>query len=303
MNKTILFLLVLLSLPTLTHASIIPPDPRGYIGEHYDVDTDLNYLNARYYDAKRGQFISQDPVFWAVGDPKEIKRLTGMDQQEFLKDPQRMNSYGYGRGNPITNGDPQGLWYKEFITGQQSWSSFQGELGEATQYAYQNDGVFGFALDHPYATGAAVGLAGGGIAYGSAVGLTYASINYLGGIGTTCIAFCGEVERVVRILNQTDKILSANERGTVSQTIGNQKLQDIFNKLYQGSDKLPGGTAGAIKYEQQTGNLLSPSGHLQKGFESINRLSKILQNTNISQGDRSIAQTLLSQLQGVARGK
>src|SRR5262245_6174215 len=40
---------------------------RKYIGERYDQTTGLNYLNARYYASDRGQFISQDPVFWEIG--------------------------------------------------------------------------------------------------------------------------------------------------------------------------------------------------------------------------------------------
>ena len=40
---------------------------RKYIGEMYDEASGLNYLNARYMDPSRGQFISQDPVFWEIG--------------------------------------------------------------------------------------------------------------------------------------------------------------------------------------------------------------------------------------------
>jgi hypothetical protein len=36
-------------------------------------------LNARYYAAAQGQFISQDPSFLAVGDPKLLKQVTGLD--------------------------------------------------------------------------------------------------------------------------------------------------------------------------------------------------------------------------------
>ena len=35
---------------------------RHYIGQTYDNDTSLNYLNAGYYRSDRGQFLSQDPV-------------------------------------------------------------------------------------------------------------------------------------------------------------------------------------------------------------------------------------------------
>jgi RHS repeat-associated protein len=41
---------------------------RKFIGQFVD-DSTLSYLNARYYDGSRGQFLSQDPVF--LGDPKQ----------------------------------------------------------------------------------------------------------------------------------------------------------------------------------------------------------------------------------------
>ena len=72
-------------------------EQRQYIGEEYDEYTDLNYLNARYYDSFKGRFISQDPMFWRF-------------DQAWLLDPQNQNSYSYARGNPINNSDPTGLY-------------------------------------------------------------------------------------------------------------------------------------------------------------------------------------------------
>src|SRR6266480_3664080 len=65
-------------------------------------------LNARYYESTRGQFISQDPSFLSIGDLNAVKQVTGQDQRAFLADPQLVNSYNYGRDNPITNKDPNG---------------------------------------------------------------------------------------------------------------------------------------------------------------------------------------------------
>lgn len=70
-------------------------EQRKYIGEISDA-TGLSYLNARYYDGGRGQFLSQDPVFWTLSS-------------QLLMDPQQQNSYGYGRDNPIARSDPSGL--------------------------------------------------------------------------------------------------------------------------------------------------------------------------------------------------
>lgn len=74
-------------------------EKRQYIGQFTDPSA-LSYLNARYYDASRGQFTSEDPVFWEIG-------LT-RDGKSALANPQALNSYGYGNGNPITNKDPLG---------------------------------------------------------------------------------------------------------------------------------------------------------------------------------------------------
>ena len=73
---------------------------RKYIGEEYDSVTGLSYLNARYYNGKEGRFLSEDPVFWEVGQTKDGKGV--------LLNPQAMNSYAYAGGNPIVKKDPDG---------------------------------------------------------------------------------------------------------------------------------------------------------------------------------------------------
>jgi RHS repeat-associated protein len=73
---------------------------RNFIGEVQDLETDLNYLNARYYDSGRGQFLSQDPVFWEVGESDEGVAV--------LFTPQLQNTYSYGGNSPVVNKDPSG---------------------------------------------------------------------------------------------------------------------------------------------------------------------------------------------------
>ena len=75
-------------------------EQRKFIGEEFDEDTGLSYLNARYYGGSRGQFVSQDPVF----------RNMGVDgRTEFvLQNPQLLNSYSYARNNPLVLVDEDG---------------------------------------------------------------------------------------------------------------------------------------------------------------------------------------------------
>ena len=78
--------------------SVTTNEQRKFIGQEYDVTTNLNYLNARYYNASIGRFISEDPQFWG---------------NQNLSDPQSLNSYSYARNNPILLSDPNGLFFQE----------------------------------------------------------------------------------------------------------------------------------------------------------------------------------------------
>ncbi|MCU0660174.1 MAG: putative toxin [Candidatus Pacebacteria bacterium] len=90
-------------------------EQRKYVGQIHDNDTGLDYLNARYYKGNVGKFISQDPVFLTIGDEKPTKALSGRDMTSILSDPQSLNSYSYGRNNPITMSDASGKFAGELI--------------------------------------------------------------------------------------------------------------------------------------------------------------------------------------------
>jgi uncharacterized protein (TIGR02594 family) len=70
-------------------------EQRKFTSHEHDTPTGLDYMRARYYDSIKGQFISQDAMFWNL--PKE-----------YLLDPQQQNSYAYARNNPIRYVDPDG---------------------------------------------------------------------------------------------------------------------------------------------------------------------------------------------------
>jgi RHS repeat-associated protein len=84
-------------------------EKRQYIGQFSDAQTNLNYLNARFYDSSRGQFTSEDPLFWG---------------KQNLTDPQSLNAYSYAQDNPVTKKDPTGLTATPSTTFWQSVVNF-----------------------------------------------------------------------------------------------------------------------------------------------------------------------------------
>jgi len=168
-------------------------ESRQYIGQFSDPSA-LSYLNARYYDNSRGQFLSEDPSFLAVGDLGLIKRVAGNDQRSFLADPQLANSYSYGRNNPITQKDPSGN--NPFILGGAVLGDFYG-IGLQLQY----DLASGQTSSVP--TYVAAGLKG--VAQGAA---TAAALNYLGPVSV--LDYYGYYQSYQGLRDFNEQILSAN---------------------------------------------------------------------------------------------
>jgi RHS repeat-associated protein len=155
-------------------------EQRKFAGYEYDVDTGLNYANARYYNPAIGRFISQDPVFLALGNDEQIRQLIGQPLRAVLGDPQNLNAYTYARNNPIINTDPSGLFSLNPIN-LFSYNT-QVAIGNWANNLYQNHAAARLALDHPYAAGAAIGVAGGAVVAGGVVA---------GGGAITCGLLCG----------------------------------------------------------------------------------------------------------------
>src|SRR5262249_49775267 len=102
--------------------------------------------------------------------------------------------------------DPNGRWYKEFITGQQSWTSFYGELGDAADQLGQQSPAWNFAFDHPYTTGAGVGIGSGAASHGLSAALTAASVDALSGIGTRSMGNLSRLESLPQTLKVPGKL-------------------------------------------------------------------------------------------------
>jgi RHS repeat-associated protein len=169
---------------------------RKYIGERYDQNTDLNYFNARYYQSSRGQFLSQDPTFLALGNPAAVNALSKVDQSILLSDPQALNSYSYALNNPIRFKDKDG----KFI--DVPWISNSPWVQDAATAAYQQSPTWRFAMDHPNTTAAIVAV--GSYPALASGGSAIAAFQMAGaaGVGTTFMAqqaFAGVVYSALTI--------------------------------------------------------------------------------------------------------
>ena len=71
-------------------------NPFRYRGYYYDTETDLYYLQTRYYDPEVGRFLSQDDVSYLAPD-----NINGL------------NLYAYCSNNPVMNVDPTGTSFWE----------------------------------------------------------------------------------------------------------------------------------------------------------------------------------------------
>ena len=221
---------------------------KKYIGEYYDVDTALNYLNARYYDSSIGRFISQDPMFWSP--------------EKFLTDPQQMNSYNYARNNPIVNKDPSGeivdivldvgfIAYDLYDLGRAYLA------GEDTkeQWIYLGLDTTGAVI--PFVTG--LGLA----ARTAKVAKETAKIV--------------EAEKLARAARLAKIYEKTNEAGRVlMEGVENEKILNLIKDNYKIGAKVgDGSTAMAIKYTAETGKLVGNSDHIIKGQQTLNTINNI----------------------------
>lgn len=82
----------------------------------------------------------------------------------------------------------------------------------------------------------------------------------------------------------------------VAPSAANPGLRSIFKELFRPTDKIPGGTAGAIRHEIQTGQLAGNKSHIIKGLERARQLAKIIQKGNLSENDAATARAVLDDL-------
>lgn len=185
-----------------------------YLGEKYDQESGYSYLNARYYDGGRGQFLSQDPVFLGIGVDSRTAQA--------LQDPQLMNSYSYARNNPIVYKDPNGEWVH--VAAGALIGGGIGFAGQGIQDAV-NGNLSGYQ--------AYAGAVAGGATFGAVTAAT-------GGLSLVGAGVVGVGSGVVQSgVEQGLNMASGNQEGFDVGAVGSQAVSNGVTSLVPGLKVAP----------------------------------------------------------------
>ncbi|HBV33006.1 TPA: hypothetical protein DEB72_00540 [Patescibacteria group bacterium] len=216
------------------------------MGYEYDADTGLNYAQARYQNPSLGRFISQDQAFLSVGDNNQIKQITGHELQQYLSDPQNLNSYSYVKNNPLIVIDRNGKWIAYL-------------LGEKNAVALGNwangNAVAQYATAHPVISVGAITIGAGAIA----VGGVYAAGGSIA-CGNLCPAAASIIDSIGNYFSsQTDKAAKAlnNTSFRDLQVVpsAHQKLDALSQKFgFSANDILSQASKSAQKFVDNANN-------------------------------------------------
>jgi RHS repeat-associated protein len=269
-----------------------------FAGMSHRDQTGFDVTPARDYSSTMGRWLTPDPGN-AGADPF---------------DPQTWNAYPYARNNPTTFTDPTGRLYcsKPDTNGTSNCVLDEEYFKHKDQYKDYTHFESNYSQEHPdeariqrlasninslHPTEFILAGMGIGVAGGVGVGgvLTYG--------GTVVIA---TAPRVATILGLTAGATSNPEVQNVvnglEPNVNSPALQRFVSQLYQATDELPGGTAGAVRWEQATGELLSPSGHALKAGQIINGLNRLLASGSLSPHDAEVARALMDDLKSALGG-
>jgi RHS repeat-associated protein len=259
-------------------------DPNHYKfnGKERDTESNLDEFGARYYTSAMGRFMIPD---WA-GKPTAVPYAN-------FGNPQSLNLYSFVENNPTTMTDPNGHCNVDGERHNLAWCALHA-LGITQTQHEEAEGVkrqlsflseFGFVV---YRNGQRVDPSK------------------------------ESDQSLVKIGNQLEK--QANQNALASWNLAaptipgypymekpnvtHPELEKIVDELYQPSDVVPGGTAGAVRYEQITGNLLSPAGHAEDAENIAKQLNNFLKrNPGLSANDQAVAKELIKDLENAVAGK
>ena len=101
-----------------------------------DIETDLDYAQARYFSKTAGRFTSPDPynIFFAMNGGRTAKERQQI-LQAFITEPRNWNRYAYCVNDPVNLIDPSGLvwltndgqnytWVPDDLYKEEEWEAY-----------------------------------------------------------------------------------------------------------------------------------------------------------------------------------
>lgn len=285
-------------------------ETRKFTGHEYDDGTGLVYMNARYYDPELGRFLSQDPLFIGVSNQSVIESRANKSYSNYLTSPQTFNAYSYVLNNPLKYVDASGEvaeYFQQFgsymAQGQREIGGFLNNIATTSNQA---GGLMGYGSAFIYSSAASVAYDSANLFDPNAsVGDKMLSFGMLGlTIGTGGEGKIGtSTLSTIKSGARAEAALISAERAYQLGRAESSELVRIVGKLYQKNDKILGGTAGVVRFEKETGQLLSPAGHGVKAQERISQLSKFIEQPSTSSSDRKFATELRNDLKNSLKKK
>jgi RHS repeat-associated protein len=270
-----------------------------FTGKERDSESGLDYFGARYDASSLGRFMSPDP-----GNLSAIFHMN---------DPQSWNGYAYARNNPVTYTDPSGLDYTICdITGKKCGhlddSTFDLEKRGAQKNGeyFQNGTMFHFGKDGSKVVDGTYSWNGPDIPGNASTNLNAMAMI---GQGGTSFVYAGMRQMAygaafsfgfAQYAIASEAISQVAKLSMLKPLVSNPQLEALVGKLFQATDSLPGGTAGAVRFEQLTGDLLSEAGHFQKAANIYKAIDGLVKSGELSVHDQVIAKELLHDLNDAA---
>jgi RHS repeat-associated protein len=287
----------------------------SFTGQNQDTLAGLYDFLYREYDPNQARWTSPDPAGLASVS---------------LANPQSWNRYSYVLNNPLNAVDPLGLdcVYLNNAGNGIEWVDQNSNAGECAQNggAWANGTVNNVQFD-PNSNDVLLGYWTGNVdSSGNISNLQNNQVTATPGQlgpGDQIYAFAADLNQW-NVMNNTLKMfgagavigatggaacyylcptatvttLGATVGGTLGPAAADPRLQNFINMLFQATDQMPGGTAGAVRSEIRTGELLSQAGHSIKAEQIINGLQKLVNSGTLSQADTATAKSLIEDLRG-----
>jgi len=277
--------------------------PRHFTGKERDAESGLDYFGARYYGSNMGRFMSADD---------------GSDQDP--SNPQSWNLYSYVRNNPVTQTDSDGRSVNvcstdsngnqkcELVSNDAYTAAQQGNNGSLNVPTLNTVGMNGSA-NITDSNGNSVGTAtyvadSGADYYAPGNPAAYAQLSNTSQVVKAVTAVYAGVYGAVGAAIAGPPVAAAAWRFILQRlalSATSPALLAIVNKLYQETDEISGGTAGAVRNELSTGQYLNTGSgidgsHLIKASDTINALQNLIKSGQLDGHNQMIAEHLISDL-------